>query len=117
MILFALGQARMVLVLDLPPKGLIPFRENIFHINTSYNPYPSNVGRHNRLGPKRTISYHLGRNVTYGIRAIAQPEMGERAQAHRGRQRGRWVLRGGDCDVPHCLGMDYMMCLYRICSL
>ena len=38
------------------------------------------------LGQKRTISYHLGQDVTYGIRAIAQPEMGERAQAHRGRQ-------------------------------
>jgi hypothetical protein len=34
----------------------------------------------------------------------------ERAQANEGRQRGRWVQRGGDCDVPHRLGM--MMCLY-----
>ena len=53
MILFALGQARMVLVLYLSPKGLIPFRESIFHINTSYNPYSSNVGSHNHpfLGP------------------------------------------------------------------
>ena len=51
------------------------------------------------------------------VSATAQPEMGERAQAHRGRQRERWVLKGGDCDVPHCLGIDYMMCLYEICSL
>jgi hypothetical protein len=35
---------------------------------------------------------------------------GECAQAHEGRQRGRWVPRGGDCDVPHYLGMG--MCLY-----
>ena len=40
------------------------------------------------LGSKRTISYHLERDVTYGIRAIAQPEMEERAQAHRGRKQG-----------------------------
>jgi hypothetical protein len=69
------------------------------------------------LGPKQTISYHLGQDVTYGIKAIAQPEMGERAQAHRGRQRGLWVLRGVNCDAPHCMGMDYMMCLYEIYSL
>jgi hypothetical protein len=25
-------------------------------------------------------------------------------------KRGRWVQRGGDCDVPHRLGMR--MCLY-----
>ena len=56
-------------------------------------------------------------DVTYGIITIAQPEMGERAQAYRGRQQGRWVLKGGDYDVPHCLGIDYMICLYRICSL
>jgi len=30
---------------------------------------------------------------------------GERAQANEGRQRGRWVQRGGDCDVTHRLGM------------
>ena len=35
------------------------------------------------FGPKWTISYHLGQDVTYGIRVIAQPEMRERAQAHR----------------------------------
>jgi len=29
---------------------------------------------------------------------------------NEGRQRGRWVQRGGDCDVPHRLGMR--MCLY-----
>jgi len=34
----------------------------------------------------------------------------ESAQANKGRQRGRWVQRGGDCDVPHRLGMR--MCLY-----
>jgi hypothetical protein len=34
----------------------------------------------------------------------------ERAQANEGRQRGRWVQRGGDCDVSHRLGMR--MCLY-----
>ena len=33
------------------------------------------------LGLKQTISYHLWQNVTYGIRAIAQPEMRERAQS------------------------------------
>jgi hypothetical protein len=37
-----------------------------------------------RLGLKRTISYHLRRDVTYGIKAIVQPEMGVCAQAHRG---------------------------------
>jgi hypothetical protein len=53
MILSALSQARTVLILDLPPKGLITFRKSIFHINTSYNPYPGNVERHNHplLGP------------------------------------------------------------------
>jgi hypothetical protein len=30
----------------------------------------------------------LGWDVTYGIRAITQPEMGERAQAHEGRWDG-----------------------------
>jgi hypothetical protein len=30
--------------------------------------------------------------------------------SHEGRQWGRWVPRGGDCDVPHRLGM--WMCLY-----
>jgi hypothetical protein len=35
---------------------------------------------------------------------------GEHAQAHEGWQRGRWVLRGGDCGVPHRLGME--MCIY-----
>jgi hypothetical protein len=35
---------------------------------------------------------------------------GDRAQAHEGRQRGRWVPRGGDCDVLHFLGIE--MCLY-----
>jgi hypothetical protein len=34
----------------------------------------------------------------------------ERAQAQEDRQQGRWVPRGGDCDVPHRLGMR--MCLY-----
>jgi hypothetical protein len=34
----------------------------------------------------------------------------ERAQANEGRQRGRWVQRWGDCDVPHRLGMR--ICLY-----
>jgi hypothetical protein len=46
MILSALGEALTVLVLGLPPKGLIPFRESIFYIKTSYNPYPGNVGSH-----------------------------------------------------------------------
>jgi hypothetical protein len=43
--------------------------------------------------------------ITYGIRAIAQPKMGEHAKALKGRQRGCWVLRGGDCDyltLPGC---------------
>jgi hypothetical protein len=41
-------------------------------------------------------------------RALAgMPRMGG---SHEGRQRGRWVPRGGDCDVPHRLGMR--MCLY-----
>jgi hypothetical protein len=35
---------------------------------------------------------------------------GVRAQANEGRQRGRWVQRGSDCDVPHRLRMR--MCLY-----
>jgi hypothetical protein len=53
MILSALGQAHTVLVLGLPLKDHIPFRESIFHINTSYYPYPSNVGHYNHplLGP------------------------------------------------------------------
>ena len=34
------------LVLGLPLKGLISFRDSIFHINTSYNPYLGNVGHH-----------------------------------------------------------------------
>jgi hypothetical protein len=46
MILFALGQTRIVLALGLSSKGLIPFKKNIFHINTSYNPYSNNVGRY-----------------------------------------------------------------------
>ena len=50
MILSALGQARTVLVLSLSVKDLIPFRESISHINTSYNPYPSNVGHYNSNG-------------------------------------------------------------------
>jgi hypothetical protein len=35
---------------------------------------------------------------------------GERAQAIERRQRGRWVQRGGDCDVPHRRGIR--MCAY-----
>jgi hypothetical protein len=42
-----------------------------------------------RVGLKRTISYHLGWNVIYGIKAIAQPKIGKHVQAHKGRQRGR----------------------------
>jgi hypothetical protein len=34
----------------------------------------------------------------------------ERAQANEGCQRGHWVQRRDDCDVPHRLGMR--MCLY-----
>ena len=58
------------------------------------------------------ISFRAG--VTYGIGAIGQFEMGEHAQAHRGHQQEHWVLRGGECDVPHCLGMDNMMCVVQI---
>jgi hypothetical protein len=59
--------------------------------------------------------------------AIAKPEMREYAQAHEGnqwvlvgmprmgrfhedRQRGCWILRESDCDVPHRLGIG--ICLY-----
>jgi hypothetical protein len=53
MILSALGQARIVLVLSLPPNGLMPFKDSIFHINISYDSYLGNVGCHNHplLGP------------------------------------------------------------------
>ena len=47
MILFALGQGRTVLVLSLPPKSCIPFRENIFHINTLSFSHSGNVRCHN----------------------------------------------------------------------
>jgi hypothetical protein len=62
MILSALGQARTVLVLGLYPKGLIPFKESIFDINISYNPYPGNMGRHNHplLGPSVLAGYPYG---------------------------------------------------------
>jgi hypothetical protein len=29
-----------------------------------------------KLDPKQTISYHLGQDITYGIKVIAQPKMG-----------------------------------------
>jgi hypothetical protein len=64
-----------------------------------------------RLGLKRTISYHLGWDITYGIRAIAQPEMEVRAQAHRGCQQGPWVPREGDCDVSHYVFIWNMLSL------
>jgi hypothetical protein len=38
---------------------------------------------------------------------VGTPRMGE---SHETRQRGHWVPRRGDCDVPHPLGM--MICLY-----
>jgi hypothetical protein len=28
-------------------------------------------------------------------------------QSHEGRQRGCWVPRGGDCDIPHHLDSGY----------
>jgi hypothetical protein len=40
MILFVLGQAHTVLVLDLSLKGLISFRDSIFYINTSSFSHP-----------------------------------------------------------------------------
>jgi len=39
----------------------------------------------------------------------------ERAQAHEDPQRGRRVPRGGDCDVPHRLGMR--MCYMYKCTI
>jgi hypothetical protein len=43
-------------------------------------------------------------------RALAgMPRMG---WSHEGRQRGRWVQRGSDCDVPHRLGMR-MWCVLK----
>jgi hypothetical protein len=47
-----------------------------FGVNPILRPYG--------LGSKQIISYYLGLAVTYGIRAIAQPKMGEHAQTHRG---------------------------------
>jgi hypothetical protein len=38
---------------------------------------------------------------------VGTPRMGE---SHEGRQRERWVPKGGDCDVPYRLEMK--MCLY-----
>ena len=44
--------------------------------------------------------------------------MGERAQAHRSCQRGRWVLRGGDYDVPTLLGYGlYDVFIWNMLSL
>ena len=44
--------------------------------------------------------------------------MGERVQAHRGRQRGRWVLRGSDCDVPTLPGYGlYDVFIWNMLSL
>jgi hypothetical protein len=51
MILFAFGQARTILVLGLPLKDLILFRDNIFHINKLYYPYPGNMECHNFIIP------------------------------------------------------------------
>jgi cell division GTPase FtsZ len=42
-----------------------------------------------RAWPKADNIISFRGDVTYGIRVIAQPEMGERAQAHRSHQRGR----------------------------
>jgi hypothetical protein len=58
----------------------------------------------------------MGWSVTYGIKVIAQLEIGEHAEAHRGRHRGCWVLREGDCDVSHYLSVEKIMYLYEICS-
>jgi hypothetical protein len=53
MLLFSLGKACTVLVLGLPPKRLHTIYREHIHINTSYNSYIGNVGRHNYplLGP------------------------------------------------------------------
>jgi hypothetical protein len=40
---------------------------------------------------------------------VGTPRMG---RSHEGRQRGRWVQRGGDSNIPHRLGMGIMMYLY-----
>jgi hypothetical protein len=68
MILSALGQFHTVLVLGLPLKGLIPFRESIFHINTSYNPYLGNVGRHTVGIPKSSVCLCTIHKVRHSIR-------------------------------------------------
>jgi hypothetical protein len=56
------------------------------------------------------IVCHWGGMLQMVSEPLPSLRWGERAQAHKGCQRGRWVLRGGDCDIPHCLGME--MCLY-----
>jgi hypothetical protein len=33
-------------------------------------------------------------------------------RSHKGRQQECWVLREGDCDVPHRLDRKMSMCLY-----
>jgi hypothetical protein len=47
-----------------------------------------------RLCPKRTISYHLKRSITYGIKFETQPEMGECAQAHKVARKDVVLLEG-----------------------
>jgi hypothetical protein len=37
----------------------------------------------------------------------------ERVHANEGRQRGRWVQIGGDCDVPHRLRMRIYLYVYK----
>jgi hypothetical protein len=56
----------------------------------------------------------MGWTVINGIKATTQLEMGEHVKAHKGCQRGCWVLRGDDCDVPHCLGAEKMMYLHGL---
>jgi hypothetical protein len=55
------------------------------------------------------VSLGVGRYKWYQSHCPAW-DGGSVHKPNEGRQRGRWVQRGGDCDVPHRLGMR--MCLY-----
>ena len=59
MILSALGQVHTILsIIGFTRKGLISFRESIFHINISSFSHQNNVGRHSHplLGPMSSLA-------------------------------------------------------------
>jgi hypothetical protein len=75
------------------------FIRNMISLN-GIMPFEGKLLKPCRLGPKQKISYYLGLGVTYGIRVIAQPKMGRACTSPC------WVLRGGNCDVLHCLNVE-----------